>query len=809
MSSNNIYSGAILTLIVLLASVGFATALSEDFTAVSPQTAISLCACDLATSSIAVLNTGETTSVYSLSQEGSASGWSTAAPETFILERGEKKTITQFVDVPCNARGDYTLTTKITTLFDLRKDLTQTAHVKNCPNVEITPIGSATFETCPCSPGQYQFEIKNTRGHTETYKIYVSMPADINANSVTLSDDVLVLNPNERKTVYVFTNLDCGSYGNKTFSLNVLATGSQILGQASFGARIVKCYDFALSALSAGKKTAVACKGFNNTIPVTIKSQSSIANDYHAGVVGPSWITIPEQDLFLYGGEQGTINLLARPDATANKTTQIIIDATTKRGNEYRALDLTVEPQDCYNNEFVFEISALAQTKCQPKEHGVLLVNTGTKPTRVHIDLVAPEWMSLAGVPNDGTGYVKLAPQQQMEFAIKSEPPCDFEGQQYIDLVASYADIEKEPTTQTSVLRVLPAEQAYKISADLSRVSINYEKRVTPVTITHEGTEKSTYELELAASKWMKLDASFVTLGPGETTIVNLITEPDTSIQQDTYKATIIAHTLGKDTNYNNNYNNEFLVQLYKNKYYEMLHTSWNYYGFSLIIGVPVFVLLLFFITTLRSKRKKQADKKQPTLDEFDAEGTDNEEWKKIFNQKPRKKKNLLFIFLAWVLLFVVPIIGTYFAFVHFPILMNNFEQVSQEFSQENSLVDTTTPNSTSENSISETTLDSTIFNQFKNQFNNSILLIIGVVLFIIVCCLLLIFLHNREKQTKLNYTFKKIASKESDEDIERIQTTKRALPAKLTTKHRKPPQKTIKKNNKSRKKPLKAKEQK
>lgn len=780
MGGNNKYSHFILALVLLISTVLFtvssATAVQENFNAAALQNIISMCACDLSANTISVLNTGDITSVYSLDQEGTAAQWSTVAPQAFALEHGEQKTITQFINVPCRARGEYTLNTKINTLFGLRKDLQQTVRITNCPNVEIQPIGSSTFETCPCSQSQYQFEIKNTGNHAEEYKIAVNVPSSITKDAITLSNDVLILEPNERKIIFVFTNLDCGVYGDQTFTLTVLARGSQVFSKVNFGANIVKCYDYALSAKT---DAVIACKGVNTTIPVAIKSQSGIANEYRTGIVGPAWITLPEHSLFVSGGEQGIINLLAAPSSGTNETVEIVVNTVTKRGDEYRALDLAVEPQNCYDHEFIFELSALTQEKCRPKDHGVLLVNSGTKPARVNITLVAPEWMELTGVPNDGAGHVKLAPQQHAEFFIKSNPPCDFEGEQSFDLVASYADAEEPLTTSTNTLRVITSEQVHAVNTDLSRISIDYNKRSTPVTITHTGTDKATYELELLASAWMTLDKKYLTLAPGEVATVNLTTAPEPDVPQDTYNATIIAHAFGMNTKSQN----EFVVHLYKNKYYETTFTFWNTYHRYVKSGFVALVLLVTVALIMQVRRKKDRKEEQPTLDEFTVEGADREEWKKIFKTEKKKQTYTLPVVLA--LLFIAAIaIVSYLAITK---MANSAQTAPANQSIESPITQTTADTSitnTNAQNLITTPQNETVGmgNRVKQKYYDSALFWIfvgGPILIAIIA--VFSFIKHYEKQTTLDKEFKETKLKKPKEDV-KSSTHKKSLPVQASS---------------------------
>jgi predicted histidine transporter YuiF (NhaC family) len=752
-----IYTAIILTTIILAIQTGTAAAITEDFLATAPQATIDICACDLATNRITMINTGQVTSTYQITHEGSAATFATSAPDIFSMERNERKTITQFINAPCEARGNYNLTTKFKTIFDLEKQMTQTIRVSNCANVRITPITSTTYETCPCSPSQYLFEITNSGQHAETYKIYATTPEDINPKQITFSEEYILLEPGEHRLVTAFTDLDCGIYGQVTFTLNVLAEGTNMLAQTNFGADIKKCYDYDLKA----KEKYIACQGTNTTIPIAVRSMSTIANEYNAGVVGPEWITIPDRQLTLPGGAEGDIYLKARATPETNETVSIIIDTTTTRGDVYRWLNITIEPQNCYQHEYILEKSALTQAECSPKEHGILLQNTGTQPARIHLDLVAPEWMTLKGLPNDGTGHTLLAPQQYTEFFVVSNPPCNYTGYQYFDIVATYADTGKTPITNTWKINILPADQAHKTTIDIEEISLDYSEKTIPITLANEGFEKTTYSLELAASSWMGIEPTLMTLSPGETATVYLHSTPQAETPQDTYLANIIAHVPEKQQDYNN----QFSVHLYKNKQYETAYKTWNKYGQYMIITLIIIALITAPIVFKKIKGKNE-EKGQQTLFSEDFNTREKEEWKKVFKQENKEKTKIMPIIIA---IAVIALIGAaaYYSYNYYTTNKTTNETVTTTDTANTADITaiTETAQTTAETQQNTTGISERITRAETYLEENKAVTALIIVIIILLVISTVSLIKLREKQTKLTDDFIKTINKEEKDD--------------------------------------------
>lgn len=116
-----------------LLSVSGVSAITEDFIALAQNSTISACGCSIVENTIKIGNTGNINSLYSVEQDGKAAGWSVIRPKSFSLEDKKIKTLTNPVNIPCDAKkGKYSLKTYIETGFGLKKVINQDIVVEKC-----------------------------------------------------------------------------------------------------------------------------------------------------------------------------------------------------------------------------------------------------------------------------------------------------------------------------------------------------------------------------------------------------------------------------------------------------------------------------------------------------------------------------------------------------------------------------------------------------------------------------------------------------------------------------------------------------
>jgi len=629
--TNSLPNHTIKHIIILLAAIllisGSVTALKENFEAYAGQTDISMCACDLLIDKINVQNTGEITSTFMLEATGDAAKWVNLAPQSFYLEQNEIKDIERFIKVPCRARGEYELNTTIRTLFENEKILSQKLNVENCQNVQVIPRFSGIQEECPCTPVQYDFEVINTGNHIETYDISVEPYSD----AVTLSTDTIILEPGEKQTISVFISLECGSYGEKTFTFNALAEGTKIVGQADFTLNINKCYDYELDV---GEEFGI-CQGIPNVIPFSIQNNATIANVYQVTATGAGW-AYPENDTIQIG-EMGRAdsNLVLIPANDDEDRYTITLEAISARGEEIRAKEITVETEKCFDYELIETPDVFKAAECKPKTHIFTLKNTGARDTTYIFEIEGLEWMRTSASP------ITLKAGEERQIKIEGTTPCDYVGEYAENVFVTILDVN-QTYEENKIVSVYPKEDAFMPKIDITDMNVDGNGGETQFTITNNGFEKARYIITLNASDWVTTSVDDVELLPGENETATIVAVPTNETEQDTYLAEMTLSVPGENVEYTT----EFLIT-YKEKSNALL---W----IILASGMILALLVITIIVLVFKKKGKETEPKEEKTKLKENITIEKREYKRFVKEEKKTRFWPILVILALAL-----IIGT------------------------------------------------------------------------------------------------------------------------------------------------------
>lgn len=210
----------ILFSIMFLISLISALAATEDFQYIAYSN-VNVCACSNFAIEGSLTNLGDVTSYYTFSDFGTASSWSVIVPESVYLsaydaEGNTYAKTTTMVNVPCNAKGDYTLYTSINTSFGLNKIHPVVISVNDCNTIEILPI-SAKNQVCNGDVAVYELKLKNTGQFDEILVPFVNKLQKVSQ----FNFPYYVLTPGKEETAYLYiaSYKDIGSYNlNLTFN---------------------------------------------------------------------------------------------------------------------------------------------------------------------------------------------------------------------------------------------------------------------------------------------------------------------------------------------------------------------------------------------------------------------------------------------------------------------------------------------------------------------------------------------------------------------------------------------------------------
>src|SRR3989344_3632851 len=92
---------------LLLVSLTPVLALQENLAVYPAESALTACSCELRQQALLAENTGSIASSYQLFKSGSAADWLSMADGGFTLQPSERRTVQQFLKIPCSAEGLY------------------------------------------------------------------------------------------------------------------------------------------------------------------------------------------------------------------------------------------------------------------------------------------------------------------------------------------------------------------------------------------------------------------------------------------------------------------------------------------------------------------------------------------------------------------------------------------------------------------------------------------------------------------------------------------------------------------------------
>jgi len=209
-----------LFVLVFLLILPMAFGATEDFQYTAPSS-VDVCACTNFALEGTLINNGDVTSHYFISDVGTASAWTQAVPEYFTLDSElHQRDIMTFVNVPCNAEGPYTLYTKIKTSLGLEKIHAALLNVMKCDIIDINPV-KVKNEVCAGDVAVYEFQAENKGPFEEKIKPSVDDFHDY----IDFNLPLYTLQSNELEPIYLYV-ASFDQIGTYSFNVTLTATRS-------------------------------------------------------------------------------------------------------------------------------------------------------------------------------------------------------------------------------------------------------------------------------------------------------------------------------------------------------------------------------------------------------------------------------------------------------------------------------------------------------------------------------------------------------------------------------------------------------
>lgn len=248
----------------------------------------------------------------------------------------------------------------------------------------------------------------------------------------------------------------------------------------------------------------------------------------------------------------------------------------------------------------------------------------------------------------------ELAKNQTKETKINITPKdCELSGDQTLTL-----NINTEKTKLSGEIDLLLKINKTK-TATIQTITINYDKKTSKINLKNAFNRKVIYDLRLKELDWASTDAKTITLEAGQTTEINITTEPKPEMQPQIYEAKLqIFDDEGKE------HTQIIKINLKKPVDYK----KWAKRAGITIGGIALFIIILTTILKLTSRkarlrRKEKRQDKERLKNELKKEL--QKEYRLISRKELRKKRKTtkwFFTILLALIFLTTPIVLHYYS---------------------------------------------------------------------------------------------------------------------------------------------------
>ena len=530
--------GLILTLLLIVPLTYAGVTIIPDAKINEP----SLCPRETSTLTDVVWNTGAKVEQVSLSLEGSAAKWTSIAPNGFFLSPGEQKSTYLYITPKADAApGDYELTL-VSQSSGEKKIYSHTVTVKKCFDVAITS-NVITQQVCPSGTAKYEFYITNTGLYQEGF----TLSLEGNLKGAVLSDTRLNLASGDTKKVYVYATAPSKD-GEYSFNVVVIGDSGKSTNSQYAILDVMPCYDFFVS-VNADTAYGV-CDHTVVEVPVKLKNVGTIRQEYKIKLHGENWGILSKDSFDLFPNTEGEFKITFAPDYNILGKFNYELEVIPEYGDKKGTTTFSFDVRDC--NAVSLNLSSNELEVCNfggNKNVNAIIKNQGefVKQYKLAIKEM-PLWVNING---DTESVFTLKPGEEIKKTINILPSVDVAAKEYVLIVgAGSLDDANELATDEISVDVLSQDVCYiaKLSSQYNEVTVYKDASVMmPLTIKNEGKEVSNYELSLtgAASDFVILKPSTLTVAPGETSESYLYIAPNIDTKEAEYLANINLKLVG------------------------------------------------------------------------------------------------------------------------------------------------------------------------------------------------------------------------------------------------------------------------
>ena len=460
---------------------------------------------------------------FNVNLDGSGSSWSTVVPNGVVIRNNARQIYVYSTPNNNVNPGKYNLNLIVSNNKETKK-IPFTINVENCHSLQLT--GDALKEICGGNVASYNYQIKNLGNYKENYQLKLKGP-----KFITLSQDIISLNPGEAKNFYAYMgqNSESSKFTVSTFN-------NYGISEINSELKVNSCYDFSLST---NRDFVNFCEHSQEKVIIDVKNLGIHQDTYNLGIKGPGWANLEKNELVLNPGKSEKVNLVMSPDYGVNGNFDIELNVNSIGSSKTGIVRAQVNK--C--NDVFIDIKDKEINLCNNAKIPVYIRNTGSFNKEFRLE-TSEQWASFDNY------QLKLNSEEEKNLNLILSVE-NLERRSY-DLYARILALDDSGLNMNDKIKInlLNQNQCHNIEIiSDSQISVKQSSSSTlPIIVKNNGNEKLIYEISLTGdgSSFTRLNPSVIELDPGSSEAIYLYSAPSIEINPGVYNVDV-------RVSYNNN----------------------------------------------------------------------------------------------------------------------------------------------------------------------------------------------------------------------------------------------------------------
>lgn len=395
-----------------------------------------------------------------------------------------------------------------------------------------------SYTLCPCSGQGYPVTVTNTGTTASTYTLSAN---DAAKEWVTLSPSSFSLNAKQSAKASVFVNSPCAQHQAIPISL-VITTKNGLAKALTTNIQFnPSCYGFSLTqgtlvdsantpsiTFASHEGSYSLCALDTKAIPILVRNlDANLDNSYTFSVNGPATLPVPQFGL----KKGGNAVLMVEVSPQAAGTSEIVLKATSEKGQLTAEKKLVLDAEDCYSISVDIAEEKIQLCGGDTAQVAVRVSNSGSFRENISLSVEGAPWAT------SDVDSVSLGANRFSGRSIYLSPPADTKGTFPLSFKADL--LKQAVSAQDSfVVGVEPSSACYSSEISAKGKLISGEEYL-PIVVRNTGSRQQAFSAWIENIDWGRLSEESVTLNAGDERHLTLHLFPNENVTSGTYAIAI------------------------------------------------------------------------------------------------------------------------------------------------------------------------------------------------------------------------------------------------------------------------------